>query len=439
MNLKLTVSGGDLDLVIADGTGSTAFNGTVLDGETVWGTATLKPGQNTFTLTQKTAGSLTYDLTVYEIDSAPYTWSGTSKGTPATWDSHIRLDFPSSGLYQFDLGLTSGRYQFLLDGEYIQKTVIVTGTVVSYYVAAGGHDLHIEPDSSETETAWTLDISGPGAATDSLPYTKNGGDLRATAAEFNEEWLPVNLSAATEVNFELALNGSSTDKLDVYLYGASGVTHVYTVTDVYGGETVWWQTSLPSGVSRIKIETDSGNASFLTYELSIYGIDSAPFDWDGSSGDAPAAWDSHIVLNFPSSALYTFDFGGTSGRYQFSVGSEYISKTVEAGGSVAYFVPAGNHLLKIVPDRSSGDADWMLDVSSPGASADTLPYSKTGGNLGGSGNPFTTEWLPLNVSAAAAGAANFRLTLTGDWNDGLTAYVYQGSTLVYTTPPVYGG
>ena len=48
---------------------------------------------------------------------------------------------------------------------------------------------------------------------------------------------------------------------------------------------------------------------------------------------------------------------------------------------------------------------------------DTLPFSRTGGTLGGTGNAFREEWLPLRASAA--GPINLKVTATGAASDSL--------------------
>ena len=138
VNFRLMVpagTGGELALTIRDPANQIAFSGTARSGETVWGTARLRPGQNSFVLENHGAAALSYDLMVYALGAVPYDWSGVSQAT-GSWDSAIKLTLPTGGLYQFDLGVTSGRYQFMLDEDYLAKTVEATG-VVSYWVSAG--------------------------------------------------------------------------------------------------------------------------------------------------------------------------------------------------------------------------------------------------------------------------------------------------------------
>ena len=53
---------------------------------------------------------------------------------------------------------------------------------------------------------------------------------------------------------------------------------------------------------------------------------------------------------------------------------DYLAKTVEATGVVSYWVSAGTHLLKIVPDSAQATTAWAVSISGPGAAANSLPY-----------------------------------------------------------------
>ncbi|MFZ6031295.1 MAG: IPT/TIG domain-containing protein [Chloroflexota bacterium] len=437
--LEVPANGGNgaLSLEIEDGSGASVFKGSILDGETLWGTATLKPLQNTFTLSNTSGVTLEYDLTIYEIGTAPYDWAGSSRDA-GTWHSHILLDFPSAGLYTFTEGLTAGRYQFLVDQKNVQKTVEQNGSV-AYYIPAGQHILTIVQDSAEPATNWTLNASAVGAAGDSLPYAKSGGEIGGTGNDFDSEWLPLHLAAASPANFALTLGGSITDSLDVALYAGTASTPFYTVTAVYGGETLWWSADLISGTNRIKLTAAGGNLAPLSYQLNVQARPATPGAWSGTATDVG----NHAKVRFTTAAdgLYDLNFGLDAGRYQFLIDGDHIQKTVEISGSVRYYLPAGNHQVTIVQDSDSPQTAWSLSIAASGVANDSLPYAKQGGNLGGligaNGNDFDTEWLPVQLSAAAQ--ANFALRLTGELADGLKAYVYQGNTLIYTSPVIYGG
>ena len=365
VNLKLTVSGGDLDLVVADGAGSTAFTGTVIDGETVWGTTTLKPGQNTFTVTQKTAGSLTYDLTVYEIDSAPYNWAGKSKGTPAAWNSHIVLNFPSSALYTFGFGATTGRYQFWVGNQYISKTV-ETGGTVEYFVPAGDHELKIVPDRNEVETDWNLIISSPGTAADTLPYMKTGGNLGGTGNPFAAEWMPLNASAPVAANFSLTLTGALADGLVVHLYQGSNL--VYSTPVIYGEETFWWTTDLAAGANRISLESETGNSASLQYDLVIRPIPKVsivtPYAWSGVSKGS--AGNSKVELQIPLAGTYHVVVDIATGYANLQI--DEIAGITSAGAlqSITEFdvdLNRGSYLFTVDQSTFYEKTEWTVTVS----------------------------------------------------------------------------
>ena len=185
VNLKLQVSAasgsGTINLSFTDGAGAHPFTGTITSGQVLWAPLTLKSGTNTFTLQSPSTNtvSLTYELWLYEVPAAPASWSGVSGNKKDQWQSRLLANFPQSGLYEFSFDLTAGRYQFLLDSDYIQKTVESTGKV-KYYVAAGTHELKITPDSAITmpTTTWAVSISAAGAADDAALQQAGRADRR---------------------------------------------------------------------------------------------------------------------------------------------------------------------------------------------------------------------------------------------------------------------
>ncbi|MFN2167306.1 MAG: hypothetical protein ACK2U9_13705, partial [Anaerolineae bacterium] len=437
VNLRLEVVAAadtSLGLTIWDGEGGEAFAGTALSGEIVWATAVLKPGQNAFQIQNTGPNPLTNDLTVYEVGGAPHSWAGNSKAS-GTWDSSIKLDFPSDGIYQFDWGVASGRYQLLVDENYVQKTAEVDG-LVSYYVPAGRHLVTILPDRA-TGATWSLDVSDAGAPADTLPYNRAGGELWSQPERFSEEWLPFSLAAATAANFQLTLSGASADVLDVHIYAGAATTPSASITGVHGGEAVWWTADLPAGLSRVQLVAGAANAAALSYDLSVYQVPqvSGPVQWEGASYGAGNH--SQLCFRVEAAGLYEFNYGTTSGRYQFQVSSDpYIQKTVEVPGTARYYLDAGSHVLSVTQDTVLG-AGWSLEIATTEAVSDALPLQASGGSLGGAGNDFDQEWWPLHLATAAT--ANFELSLAGELADGLTVRVLQGGTAVYTSPTVYGG
>ena len=416
-NFSLEVTGNDVSLAIVDGDSNTVWSGSALDGETIWGTGTLS-GNNELTLTNAAGASADVTLTLYHIPDAGYAWAGLSDSTNAV-NSEIRVNFPSAGLYTFDLNAASGRYQFLLGSDYIQKTVETGSTDTTYFVPAGMQYLKIVQDTNPGNTDWDLTISNVGAAHNSLPYTKSGGDIGGTGNDFDMEWLPINLSAATAVNIATTMTGSGSDSVDVTVLDSSDAV-LGTVT-VNAGETTWTTLDLPAGTSRLQVEAD-GNTATAEYDIVVSAIPSAAsYAWDGNA--IGIGENSHIRVSFASSGLYEFAYGVDSGngRYQFLVNNDFVQKTVEADGSVAYHIPAGTHDLYLDQDSTDG-ADWSLAISGPTAAEDSLPYTKIGGELGGAGNDFSEEWLPVYVGTDTS--VNAVITITGAEADAISLEVW---------------
>ena len=245
-------------------------------------------------------------------------------------------------MYQFNFAALSGRYQFKVDDNFIQKTVELTGAV-TYYVPAGVHQLAITPDSSQG-AAWSLSIAATGTVSDSLPYRQTGGNLGSISPNFSNEWLPINLAAAAETNVSLTLAGNTANYLDVYFYDAASTTPVYTVTHIYGQETQWWIRTLPVGVSRIKLVATNQVTGTLAYTLTIAAKPGAPIDWAGAA--TATGNNSQVQFQISSAGLYNLTYGVASGQYQFVI-DDTIQKTAVQSGSVPFYLSAGAHRLTI--------------------------------------------------------------------------------------------
>lgn len=420
-------NGGPVNLAIVNGDGAPVWTGDAMQNETLWGSGALSAGNNGLTLTNNGATAASISLTLYYIPVTAYNWAGMS--APAGLNSHIRLNFPNDGLYTFDFGVnTGGLYQFLVDADYIQKTVAADGTV-AYFVTAGIHDLYIDQDTGGGMVDWSLDIAEVGTPNDALPYHKVGGPLGG-GADFTEEWLPLNLSAARMVNVALTLSGNAGDILQM---SANGFTVM-----LFGGETYWTTLDLNAGTTLFQLQAFAGNSAPLNYDLTVYALPELPYTWNGLAAALQGAnRNSHIRVEFPADGLYTFDLGVDDGRYQFFLNEEYIQKTAETDAGVTYFVPAGLHDLMIVQDSGVG-ADWDVTLTQTAVTPDTLPYHKTGGDLGGDANDFSEEWLPLYIGAAAE--VNLQIALTGSISDSLQlAVVNAAGDDILVMDPLFGG
>ena len=104
-----------------------------------------------------------------------------------------------------------------------------------------------------------------------------------------------------------------------------------------------------------------------------------------------------------------------------------------------FYLAAGSHDLTVVQDTARPSTTWSLSIALAGVADETLPYAKSGGRLGGTGNLFGEERLPLHLAGATV--ANFRLTLKGELADGLRVQLYpnQAASPSYTTPLIFGG
>src|SRR5690606_35245865 len=122
------------------------------------------------------------------------------------------------------------------------------------FVPAGTHNLTLVQDG-DAGANWSLDISAVGPANNSLPYQKSGGDIGGTDNGFSEEWLPINLSAATQVNLAITLDGTAADTLVLEAYNANSLL---LTANVKAGETRRVTFDLPAGTSRLHLSADGG-------------------------------------------------------------------------------------------------------------------------------------------------------------------------------------
>lgn len=429
-NFELSVDGAPVDLTIEDGGSTVVWNGSALDGETVWGTGTLTSGSNSMALMNTGGAPANVSLTLYELPTAPHDWAGIADGSGL--NSHVRVTFPEDGLYTFDLGANGGRYQLLINPPYVQKTV-EGDTTATYFIPAGTHDLYIDQDSGAATTEWDVSISGVGAANDSLPYAKTGGMLGGAGNDFDEAWMPVALGESVALNLSTTLTGTVGDSMVLEAYADGSGTPVKSVT-VYAGETNWSTFDLPAGTNRLHLQATGGNADPLAYELVLQPIPTPTVNWVGEA-DANGE-SSHIRLDVPTGGLYTFGLDVDGGRYQLRLNDDYLQKTVEADGNATFYVPAGRHDLYVDQDDGTG-ASWAVSIEDAGPPADTLPYQKQGGEIGGPGNPFGEEWLPVYLAQATA--VNVELTVTGDASDSLTLAVEGDGGQLTELGPVFGG
>lgn len=432
-NFLLTVGGGGpVTLTLQNSQGQPIWTGPVQAGESLWGTGILTNGQNPISLTNNGGSASNFSLSFYDLPIAPYDWAGMAAATGLV--SKIRANFPADGLYTFDLGVGAGQYQLRVDDEYIQKTA-VTATSVSAFVPAGTHTLTIWQDEASGAN-WSVGISAPGGATDTLPYTQMGESLAGSNSRFTSEWLPLALAQPTALNLELAVVGSMGETLSLDVWAPGAQAPALSLHPVFAGETVWATVDLPAGVSRIRLVADGSNLGELAYALTLDALPTPAHSWRGSANAAGLASTSRMV--FPTSGLYTFTFGMQNGRYQFQVNNNFLLKTVEESGGVTYYVPAGTHTFFLNQDSDAGAGDWQVDVALTSATMDSLPYTQMGGELGGINNDFSDEWLPIALDAAQT--VNLALTAVGAPVDTLRIEIFgaTGSTPTFVLDNISG-
>ncbi len=451
VNLRLSVSGGSasdtITLTLRD-SGSTELRSWIVrSGETVWGFADV-PSGSSLRLQNNSAATLNFALTAYargtvqNIAEGIATWQGTALGDGASsTNSAIQLVVPTAGLYRFTLEASQGSFQIVVNSNYIRKTV-VSGSQpdpadTTYYLSAGTNTFSIiQNPTAAAVTAWSVQLTAVGG-TDGLPSPESsaqlGGGLGGGA--FVEEWIPLQLAAAQAVNINIAVTGASTNSLSIELY--NGSTPVYTSMTIYGGEVVWGSSELAAGANALRVVTGGGNSAPLAYSITISTLAQPSFTWSGSSyGTNPG--NSTIRLTFPSDGLYRFTMAASSGRYQFRLADGYIAKIVTAAGTDSTaFVPAGTYNLVIDQD-STTNTSWSVTIAAAGAASDTLPYTRSGTTLGGSGNDFNQEWLPIHIQADTP--VNIKVSAQGgSASDSLYIELYNGfgQPPVLSAPTVY--
>jgi hypothetical protein len=120
--------------------------------------------------------------------------------------------------------------------------------------------------------------------------------------------------------------------------------------------------------------------------------------------------------------------------------SNYLQKTVTGvGATFTAYVPAGTYPIAAVQDPAAANTSWSIAVAPTDASADSLPYSRSGGTLGGPNNAFTEEWLPIQVEAGAP--VNLKISVNGAAGDALQVELYKVNSAdqPYRIAKVYGG
>jgi hypothetical protein len=312
----------------------------VLGTEEQWTNFELSAGRNRLKLIagNGNGAALSYSLTIANIPTnGTLNWDG--RVLAAGLNPGVKVNFPTTGLYQFDIESASGFANLVLDDNAVNKLASPLASPPdlknSYHiqVSAGVHEIFVVQDPVYANTTWTASVAPAAAGAKFFEFT---GTLAA-----GESVTPV-YPGDMEFNFSLEANGNDV-ALDI-TNGGGGAVWSGAALD---GETLWGTGTL-SGNNELLLSNAGGGSADV--KLTLYHIPDAGTAWDGFADGA--GLNSQIRVNFPSDGLYTFDLNADNGRYQFFVASDHIQKTVEAGSTdpVAYFVPAGLHLLKIDQD-----------------------------------------------------------------------------------------
>jgi hypothetical protein len=287
----------------------------------LWGTGALTNGHNPLSIQNLGSEMASFALRFYDLPTAPYMWSGTAASVGL--QSVIRVNFPTAGLYTFDLGVAAGQYQFLLNEDYIRKTA-VSDTSVTYFVPAGTHTLTLL-QSDISGASWQVDISAPGNAADPFPYHKTGVGLLGSSERFDTEWLPVYLIQPTALNLAVTVTGNVGETVSLDVMQPGNRLPESLLPTIYTGETVWATLDLPAGINLIRLEADGTNSDPVQYELVLDNLTMPDYLWSGSANPAGSLSESRMI--FPAGGLYTFTFSLGNGRYQFQLNDDYLQKT----------------------------------------------------------------------------------------------------------------
>lgn len=415
VNLSLEVLGDTSDGLSVEvyNSGSTTPDFAVSDtwgSESIWANFPLTAGVNRLHLTASgNSAALDYNLSLNPVPSASAAVSWNGDSLAAGTNSQFMVDFPSSGLYRFEIDNGSGFANLLLDDVLTARQRVnaptASGSSYDMMVTAGTHEVVTVQDGSFATTDWTATITPVSGQASFFTFDGEIAAGDTVTPEFPLSDGPRNF------NFSLASSGGDAD-----LTIRDGSDSLVWADTAFDGETVWGTGTLTNGINKMILTNNGGSA--INVSLVLYDIPAAPHTWTGAADGSGV--NSQIRVDFPSDALYTFDLGVNSGRYQFKLDDDYILKTAESNTSVTYFVEAGVHDLTLIQDSSAG-ADWSVDVSGAGNGNDSLPYNKDGQEIGGTGNDFTEEWLPIHLDSAAQ--VNLALSATGTNGDSLTLQV----------------
>lgn len=430
----------NLTLALMKGT-DTIASWKAYSGEHIWGFATIPSGAR-IEIRNPGLNALPYELAIYARSQLPAiaeglsSWSGTAMA--AGIQSSSQFDVPTAGLYGFSLTAASGAYQLSVDNTTILKTVSASYTPDAndsiYYLSAGTHTFSILQNTNTPQTAWNVALTFLGGM-DSLPSAETSGILGGFASQ---EHIPFMLTEANLVNVRVAVTGLATESVVVSLYNAD--TKVAESARVFGGEVAWFTGSVAVGSNALYITTTS--QSQLGYEMNMSAVANVPATITGIAYGAPfhgSADRSQYRMAFPTSGLYSFQLASSSGRFQFTLGDNFLQRTIDSSAALSFtaFVPEGVQTLSIFQDPAVAASSWSITVNPTDTQVDSLPFTAVSRPFGASGDSYRAEWVPLRFSTAKP--ANYIIKAYGAASDSISVNLFQGDTQVGTLNTIYGG
>lgn len=372
VNIKIAVTGGASDSLVFElynGATKSYTSSSVFGGEVVWGNSTLVADANAMRIVTNgtNLNPLAYSVTLATPTPAPNPLTGTAFGAPAhpsAGNSTVLFPFPTSGLYRFNLSASAGRYQFLLNSQYLQKTVASSAPAdFTAYVAAGTYPITIIQDPAAPITTWAADITLAGETTDALPYSRSGATLGGPANTFTEEWVPLQMIIGRPVNIRVVTSGAATDSLKVELF--NGSTLSYSAAAISGGETFWTTAQLAPGQNLLHISANAGNAAAVGYTIEVSEIPTIPFAWGGITKSA--GQNSTITVNAPAVGAYTMIVTTTEGSGVVLIDAATQTPAVQrlSSSTTTIRVPltAGPHTFTFRQDPGAPQTTWRIELA----------------------------------------------------------------------------
>lgn len=368
VNLKIAVSGSSSDSLVVelyDGAGKVFTSAPIFGGEVAWGSSALTAGANRLhVIAGGNSAALSYSVTVSAIAQTPLTWSGKTLGKN-TGGSAIKLNFPTAGLYRFNLSAAPGRYKLQLNGSYLQK--IVTAAEPSdftAYVPAGSFPLVVTQDAAIASTEWSVEISAAGGTTDALPFSRSGSTLTGTSATFKDEWIPLQVADGQPVNLTVTATGAANASLKVELYSDAAQPPVYSASTIFGGEVFWATTALTGGTNLLHITAASGNTGAVSYQIDVRPVPQIPATWQGVARGAGLKSTTQVFA--PVDGVYNVVLTIEDGAGQVFIDQGAQPTSVRANGSTTTLrVPLsrGPHTFTFEQNSDAPSTSWEIATS----------------------------------------------------------------------------